>query len=45
MTSWDKVEKRKSPISFTKQDEIMEYLKIAVCVFIAGVYCYFMIWG
>ena len=42
---WDRVEKRKRPVKFTRQDEFMEYLKMAVWIFLAGVYCYFMVWG
>lgn len=43
--NWDNVEKRKRPVTFTKSDEIMEYLKLAIWILLACVYCYFMIWG
>ena len=39
---WDKVERKKRPIKFTKQDEFWEYFKMFIYILLAGVYCYYL---
>jgi len=41
MNKWDK----KKKLTYTKQDEFMDYLKLVIWILLAGVYCYFMVWG
>ncbi len=39
---WDKVERKKRPITFTKGDEYWEYFKLLVLFLLAGGYLYFI---
>ena len=39
---WDKVERKKKPTTFTKQDEYWEYFKMFIYILLAGVYCYYL---
>lgn len=39
---WDKVERKRRPVKFTRTDEIMEYLKIVVMIGLALAYAYFL---
>lgn len=42
---WDKVEKRNRPVKFTRSDELWEYAKMCVLIFLACTYLYFLFWG
>jgi hypothetical protein len=42
---WDKVERKKRPISYTKQDELWDYFKMFL-IFVAGyLYLHYVIMG
>lgn len=42
MNNWDKIEKRKKPVTFTRNDEIWEYTKLFFLFFLAGGYMYLL---
>ena len=42
MNNWDKVEQRKNPVTFTRNDEIWEYTKLFFLFFLAGGYMYLL---
>ena len=42
---WDKVEKRRKPIKFSREDEIWEYVKMMIWVLGGLTYLYFLFVG
>jgi|TARA_R100000030_G_scaffold32343_1_gene23947 hypothetical protein len=41
---WDKVEKKKRPVQFSKQDEYYEYFKMVILILIGLGYLY-LLWS
>jgi len=39
---WDKVERKRRPIKFTRSDEIWEYTKMGIMILAALTYAYFL---
>ena len=42
---WDKVEKRRKPVKFSREDEIWEYVKMMIWVLGGLTYLYFLFIG
>jgi len=42
---WDEVEKKRRPISYTKQDEFFDYGKIVLYLLLGYLYFHFIIMG
>ena len=42
---WDEVEKKRRPISYTKQDEFFDYMKIALYLLLGYLYFHFIVMG
>ena len=40
MNNWDKVEKRKKKVQFTRADELFEYFKLFILIAMALTYMY-----
>ncbi len=39
---WDKVEKKRKPVSFTKTDEYYEYFKMFIMIVLGLTYLYYL---
>ena len=42
---WDKVEKKRRPISYTKQDEFFDYMKMVLYLLLGYLYFHFVVMG
>ena len=42
---WDKVEKKKRPISYTRSDELWDYIKLGMVVLLGYLFFHFIIMG
>ena len=42
---WDKVEKKRRPITYTKQDEFFDYAKIVLYLLLGYLYFHFVVMG
>ena len=42
---WDKVEKKKRPINYTRSDELFDYFKMVMIVVVGYLFFHFIIMG